>query len=445
MVLSRLLRIYVFFLPLELLLGKPFGIDTIWKPYRVIGILIFIVALIELRFNDVVLDAYDKSYLIIFLTACGLSSIWCIAAVNDWRIASRQGVEVLLPLVIYLCLKFSVHSQGSLRKLMAAFVGGSFVSAVYAIYEVLALGQADRPSGLSGTAPDLAMNAAFALGFVLFSFSTGYKTKWPTVLARGTIAIVLCLAALISGTRSAWMGIGLSVSFVLILMAFTKHHRQTLFTGISLMAILLGGAAAFNGPASQNAATLPSNIQQRLAWNDNLTSGSGRVEIWTRALNVASTYSYVGGGFAGFMQATARRNDEFQNIRPQDIEDGIGSHNVFLEALVDYGPLSLLLFCTCLYEMFRHLGCGVLSGDRELDSCALLCALLCLTVCGMFLDLLGKPQFWIISAFVTLSLRFQVQRETGRLSSETGDISPKATLIREITPFPSPTQGLRLK
>jgi hypothetical protein len=410
MLLARLLTLYTFLLPLELLLSKPFGIDTIWKPYRIVAVVIVVVATTAFSYTDAKWDHYDTGFLFIFLMASTLTLIWCICGVNEWTTAAQQWIEVMLPFIIYLCTKVSVRSPSALKHLMMAFVYGAVLSALYAIYEAFVLRHTDRPSGLGGTAPDLALNSGIALGFVIFSYSAPSRLPWLNVLARGAIASILCLAAIISGTRSAWMGIALSTVAVILLMAMNRHQRRKLVKGITFAAaLLIGTMIIFHiQTGGSNTAPLTGAVQQRLVWNDNLKSGSGRVEIWTRALSVASRYYYVGGGFSGFMQATAYHNNDFRNIRPQDMEQGIGSHNVFLEVLVNYGPLSFAVFCICLYQITSRLASRVLNHGERLYSCALLFSFVCLVICGCFLDLFGKPQFWTVMAFVTLSLRFNV-------------------------------------
>lgn len=402
-----MLQVYLFLVPLELVLGKLFGVETIWKPYRVAAILAIAVAAIELPYRR--LDRYDQRFLAIFLTACALSAFWVTRGITDPFYVFGAFVFALIAFSMYLCIKLSARGPQDLARLVTAFVLGALVDAGYSAYEAISLGHAYRPAGLSGAAPEnLALHSGLAFAFVLYPFPGSRRSTWVSVLARTIFGAVLCFSVILSGTRAAWLGLVVSAAVLACVMALSRSQRGRLLKVLLPVALLVTGASAFNLGTSLKTGNgaLIGALEERV-WSDDVQTGAGRLEIWRQAANVASDYDFVGGGFSGFMQATSKRTSDFHTFTPEGLEHGVGGHNVFLETLIDYGPSSLLLLLGCLATLLAALFHKARDAGRLLAPHGMLFSVVFLLVCGLFRDLLGGTDFWIIMAFATLFVRYQ--------------------------------------
>ena len=432
----RLLQLYLFLAPLELVLGKLFGIDTIWKPFRVAAILVAAAAVIELPTRR--FDRYDQSFLVIFLTGCGLSVVWVIRGVTDPVYVFRAFVFVLIAFSMYFCIKLSVGTPEDLAQLINAFVLGALVDACYAGYEAIALGHAYRPAGLSGAAPEnLALHSGLALGFVLYPYPGRLRAPWLSVIIRTIAGCVLCFSVFVSGTRAAWVALVLSTAALACVMALSRSQRGRLLKVLVPAALLLTAAFVFNlGPSLKKGAgdDLAGAVEERLS-DDGVQNVAGRLEIWRQTPNVASDYDFIGGGFSGFMQATSKRTADFHTFTWVGLEHGVGGHNVFLEALIDYGPTSLFLLCTCLATLIATLFQKATHAKRELAPHGILYSVLFLLVCGLGRDLIGGTDFWIIMAFATLFVRFRNLRAPSRLELSTPRRLGKRVNVTSAQPF----------
>lgn len=405
MITARLLQLYMFLLPLEVSLGTIFGIDTIWKPYRIAAILIVAVAIVEIPSRR--LDKYDQRLLGMFLIACGLSVFWCLVGQPEPAFVFIAFIFVLIPFTTYFCLKFSVGSPRQLERLVRAFVMGALIDACYVTYEALILRQTDRPAGLSGKAPEnLALHCGLALAFVLFPYRDRRSSRWSSIIFRVCAGAVLCFAVIVSGTRAAWMGILLSGIVLSSIMVTSRPQSRRFFKALGpALLLILVGTVIEKGALPRVDGDIAKGVDARLQAGDNLETGTGRTEIWHHAADVAATYYGLGGGFSGFMQRTYQWKGTFYQLRPIEVEHGIGSHNVFLEVFIDYGPISLVLFLSCIGGLVTALSRMARSAGRDLSGHGMLFALLFLVVCGCFRDLMGIPDFWAVMAITTMFVR----------------------------------------
>lgn len=282
MLTPRLLQIYVFLSVLELSAGKLFSVDTIWKPYRLAAVFVVLVASSEVSCKR--FDRYDKGFLAVVLTACGLSSVWLLVGITEPVQVSRQCVFVFIPFSMYLCMKFSIRTARQLAGVVRAFVLGALVSASYVIYEVVALGHTLRLAGLSGLAPELALHSGLALAFVLYPYPGRPRSGYLGVLGRASAGAMLCFSVVASGTRAAWLGLVISTAVVASMTALSRLQRAKLLKLLIPLALLIVVFAAFNGGLwlKEGAGGLEGVAAERMAVNGSLRTGSGRLEIWSK-------------------------------------------------------------------------------------------------------------------------------------------------------------------
>lgn len=406
----RLLQSYLFFSSLELLFDKVFGVDTVWKPYRIVGIFAILAVMFERVYlkRKIRLDLYDKLFISILLIGCLLACVWLIAGATEPKFVFAQFLLVLLPFLLYFAVKLHAGRVTDLAPLMRAYVAGAVVNACYVIYQVFVLEESERLPGLSETGPDLALHSGLALGFVLLGYQ-GRKATITSRLIRMPPAGLLCFALATSGTRAAWLGVVAAGVVLFCVTALSSSPKSTLVKLLAAAAVL-ASVIDLAGPTALEVINpeLAAALGQRLTW-DALHTGSGRTDIWAHSLSIASEYCYIGGGFSGFMQGAAKHISEFAEVRQEYSDHGVVGHNVFLEMLVDYGPGSLFIFCACITALFITLLQAALTADRSVSAFPMLYSLIFITVCGLFQNMFSAPDFWICMAFVTVFIRSYAQ------------------------------------
>ena len=216
----------------------------------------------------------------------------------------------------------------------------------------------------------------------------------PRVLPMVGIGVI-AVAMLASGTRSAWVAIGIAV-----MAGFLPRisMRQRLGVGIALGVVAL---VAFLVPA------LYSETYGRLS--DAISSGgTGRLDIWTIGLRLWTDHPVVGVGYGAFpaaltleaMRATAIPTPDTGFLTPP-----VGSHSIIVGTLLELGVIGFGCVVAFFWSVARpH------RNDVSLAEIARL-AVLTMMVQALFLDILGRKQLWL---FIALAGGLTVANQTRR-------------------------------
>jgi hypothetical protein len=201
---------------------------------------------------------------------------------------------------------------------------------------------------------------------------------WRHVLKRTTFAwaSVIAVAAILTNTRSVWIGL-------VILFVFVLGRR----TGSAIVAILAGGAAALLIPLSgllQQSVSVNSPLWKLLnIFNSSTGTGSYRIDTWNQAINDLSTYGGWGIGLGV---------NTFPQRHPIDatgVTEGYLS-NLWIASVHDSGILGGLALALGVILMF--VGCG-----RRLDAVPLFAALV---ICATLTNPLAVAIPWVCLALV---------------------------------------------
>lgn len=169
-----------------------------------------------------------------------------------------------------------------------------------------------------------------------------YASSWQRGAILSSILVFLLAASLISGSRSAWLGGGLSV-IVLIVFERDKifHQKNKILFAIALISLFLLFMLGYGSYYSDT-------IYNRLK---SISNGDIRIEIWTYYLNLSMQHPIIGWPLT----------DELRFV-----SNGFshGPHNVYLSVLVESGALGLIALLSGLILVARK----IFSTPRELKS-----------------------------------------------------------------------------
>lgn len=184
-----------------------------------------------------------------------------------------------------------------------------------------------RPPGTLGHADYLATYLLFVI-FCGIALSRTEKTT-SLRLAGAGCALVSGLAVIVSGTRSAWLGLAAGLLF-LVFRLRPRLRREHAY-GAAAVFVLLG--AFYLSPAGER-------LRARVHWIHEDALGGARLLLWRDALAMAGTRWTVGFGPETFgaefphyqSAALARQYPDFYHESP---------HNIFLDTFSEQGILGL--------------------------------------------------------------------------------------------------------
>jgi exopolysaccharide production protein ExoQ len=140
------------------------------------------------------------------------------------------------------------------------------------------------------------------------------------------IALIQITAVVLSGTRSAWIGLVAAILFMLLAnFNWKKAVAVILVSGIVLFGIT----------------SIPQLEQIITARSEQAvdTGGSGRTKIWEHAVGVFADHLIIGTGSGTY--------HKYQEYPPY------GAHNIYLGAAIQTGIIGLLLMLAALWSTFR--------------------------------------------------------------------------------------------
>jgi O-antigen ligase len=174
-----------------------------------------------------------------------------------------------------------------------------------------------------------------ALALVLTETARFWKwLGWVTVAAG-------CAAVMLSGTRSALLGLACGAVFV----AFWRGVRVTRRMGLIAGFLCAAGVAFYLSPVG-------AKLRARVHWSAEEPLGGGRLWLWRDSLRMAAARWPVGYGPDIFTAAFPRwQSAELARTEPDFFQES--PHNVFLDALVAQGLPGLILMAALCAVGFR--------------------------------------------------------------------------------------------
>jgi putative inorganic carbon (HCO3(-)) transporter len=182
----------------------------------------------------------------------------------------------------------------------------------------------------------LCLFAPLAAGLLLLGFDPPAPgtPKSRQLLLQGALSLALLVmvaTAVLTGSRSAWLGLAIALSAVLI------FRSRRIALALSLPVIVLAGWYVSSlrpelGPGMLSA------LGRDLAW---------REEIWASALAMVRDRPWTGVGLNAF-PVVANASYPLRSFTPQEVLELTHAHNVFLQVAVDLGIPGLVAYVAML-------------------------------------------------------------------------------------------------
>ena len=260
---------------------------------------------------------------------------------STWRrlgLISESGLLVF----VALAAAWLFAEPGNLRALLRASSTSAAIAAAYGIAQYFGwdpllpaqayhVGEGQfqivRPPGTLGHA-DYFAAWLVVMVFLALALERLESERWRKYAAV-CVAVLAAVAIVLSGTRSAMLGL---VAGVLVYAAIGRFHWRAAVSGVAALAVF---TLFFLSPAGLK-------LRARLHWSLEDARGGARLLLWNDSLRMSATHPVSGFGPETFATefprfesiALARAYPDFYHESP---------HNVFLDALTSRGVIGLLV------------------------------------------------------------------------------------------------------
>ena len=322
---------------------------------------------------------------VLLLAWIALSVVWAENVAAARLDVLRYALNVALLPIVYT----AVRDRRDVIAILATYVTGAVLSAIYAIVTRPTGEEFARIDGLAGTANQLASALVTALilaGGLVIVFR---RSPGPRALLLAGMAI--CLVGIFMTLSRA----GLLALAAALLASVALAGRWRIGAALAVVAVALATFGYFSF-------AVPDAARERVT---TIGSGTGRTDLWTVAERMIRDEPVTGVGIGNFRTSSIHyvlvepgliRRDEFFIERPQV------AHNMYLQMAAELGLVGLALFvallAACLACAFKAARLFHRRGDRGMEACAraLVLALVGLLVADAFAsDQLAK-ELWLL-------------------------------------------------
>lgn len=397
-----LLLLTAFLLPFSEVLPEIFGINTVFRPYRVIGIAALALTFFRaFRRGQIRADIFHISYLAIFLWGLSIAFIRYMfgADINIGFLVSDSTL-IVFGFAFGLAIRQETNTLQQVEQYLLAFTAGLLASLV--TYHVLLDLPQIRFSGFYANPNSLAFACAIGIA-TLFS----RMLTMPRFRTLPVLAIMACIGLLLvtlpqTGSRGGLVasGVGAAVcSFRLV--------RQRFWILLVVGAIAGVGLVKFAWPM------VASPVQDRLEideWKD----GSGRLDTWAGALKVSADHYYIGTGVAQYRTHSRAAISSLENVKdPRMRKKGVGlvAHSEYLGILAANGAPALALFVFALAIIYKRLwGRSTMAVTKDsFAPIALLGVLSALYVAQVAAGFHLAPEFYLVMSLACTAILARAQ------------------------------------
>ncbi|MGG1676767.1 O-antigen ligase family protein [Neobacillus sp. NRS-1170] len=333
----------------------------------------------------------------------------------------HQGLLIMLSYIILFSLAsrlYSVH----LERLSKVIIISSFFASFYSViqyYHLSILPQDSVNKLLFGQRtysffdnPDyFGSYLVLVIPLTITNYFLSQERKW-----RVLYFFILCfqfLSLIESQTRSAWLGIVISLTIILVWVVLNRREiwRKLVFIIISACFIFTISDLASHQGYFSRALTITNDIHKIIINKDASSAGSSRLDIWQISLPLISNHLWLGNGPNTF-------EDVFYSQDSKIIKNYLGSGNEIYDENNDYLQIAFTMGVPALLNYLLILSIIVIKGirqvkqldiDQKLFSIGMLAAIVGYLVQGFFnISVISvAPYFWLILGFFVNKDRFQ--------------------------------------
>lgn len=402
-VIYTLLCLYVVLVPFELILEVLLGVKTIFKPYRIVSLLLIgLFALKQLVSSSITLSLDRRTdFFLYFVLFYGLLISFYNMIVAEFSSGKfyNEIFQTGLYLSVFIIIKNTVLSQWQLRRLVNFLLLGISLNALYVFYNYYLLGHLGRQSGFFDNPNYLSLSVTYAM-VVLLAYLQ--EVNWRQKAALLFLLLMLLSVFLIAGSR---MGLAVLVLVLVILFLYQNLQIKALLSGVAIVLALFVFSTEnrFNN-SDRSKSVLASRLKNRDLAEE------PRFPIWRGIIRASEKTYFLGLGLGQF---EARFPEFYQGENNRVISEVLNygyflsPHSDYMAVLITYGIIGLICFLIFYYLSFLRLYRSLLVSRNSATTSLLLIQLLglvAITLFGIGSENFVSGLYWIILALSTKSL-----------------------------------------
>ena len=350
-ILLFLVYIYVFLAPFEDILLFLYNIDTVFKPYRIVGLVILIMGFFY-RYPRKPLVVFGGDKFAVFLFAYGFLYTLLLSAIGanvNIGAFSNTMIQITFMVLIHLTLKRIDITYKQLDKILTFLVIGIAINAAIIVMDFYVFALSAREKGMSDNSNYAAMQMAIAAVICLYRVQrNNYRIFSLKNLINVFLYCFLFFAILATGSRTGFLIIAVCTFTITMLLSNWKSRIQLIpYAGILVIGL------AFT-PFVQNL------IEQTTTFN-RLENASEdiRVPLFKAGVNAIKDSYGMGIGVAQMIDKQNFKKYMMPVMPNWAVEidkrgKGLGLHNMYLEITVETGFIGLTAFMLFLYFIWRY-------------------------------------------------------------------------------------------
>jgi len=390
-----LFRFYAFSLPFELFFEVMFDIDTIFKPFRIIGLSILSVYGIKVLKEGLHLNVYERNDLFYYCAILYGIIISCIRIMEgpfNINLFYNDLFLISLNVLIFFIFKNTKFIIEEFHSIIWYLIAGIIANGLYIFYSFNFLGVVSRQSGFSDNPNYTALGTAMAITFLLLK-SNFLKTWWKQFLLV-IISLILLYVFMITGSRTGLIILIVSLFLVFI---FASIYRKILVVFFGILAGVIFMPSYIDNDALENSLVLVKRINSKMDQEE----VDVRFVIWDGVFRMLENEGYWGMGIGQYKDKfDSYFTSESHLYIVQIVERGyfLSTHNEYLAILTDFGLPALVLYLAFLgFHLLKRLkNQGGHSNQSELSlfiSQYQLLLICCLIIFNMASENLPNPLY----------------------------------------------------
>ena len=402
-ILRKLFYVYAFSLPFELVLEILFGIETIFKPFRILSLLIIGVFILRVLKNGLHLNPDDRTDLFlyfVFVYGILISFVRIIGGLFNFGLFYNDLFQFSLHVLTFFIFKTLSMSKGQMWTLFRFFFFGVLINAAYIFSDFVFFGHYGRQAGFVDNPNYGSLGLVAAITFLMLKVNYLYQF-WKQIL-YGILILFLIYIFIIEGSRT---GLVMFVIANCFLFLFYTVRKKLMLLSISGIVILLLASQQLKNVTIGGA---PLVLVSRVANNLNAEKEDVRFVVWRGAFRLLEDQGYAGIGIGQFKAMFPKYFiDESESLILKMVNRGyfLSIHNDYLAILTDYGLPSLLFYLMYLFFTFKKVTRRILypAEDAEGEMLNRFAFILfsCLIIFGLSAENFQHPLFWFLLAFST--------------------------------------------
>jgi len=339
--------VYVFMLPFENITKVIWQIESPYRPYRVLALIIGLLIVISRKPNK--LKFYNNDLKLLWVYLFGLIPS-VIAWSKDLLLAESfwlTSLQLFIVLWIFLLIKNLELEWKHLLKIMTIYVFGVLINCIYMSY-IFLTSDISRQSGFMDNANFAAFANNIAFSYFIYSFYKSNEKLFSLNRLFYLLASLIVLFGLfITGSRSSFLALVVCILWIF----FSELNTRKVITNLLFLVVpIVLFFQVINLDRFLNVVPLWSRF---VSLND---KEDARSVLWRKGFIAFKDSDFIGIGIEQFKnpQNYSKYVHKSDNITVAN-QQGLVIHNDFLTVLFEYGIISFVFFISFYYFIFIKL------------------------------------------------------------------------------------------